>query len=301
MFSLVIKPVTIRLLLSLAISSHQPLHQFDMQNAFLHGDLEEDVYMKQHIEFVHLDMPSYVCKLKKPIYGLKQAPQAQFAKLSDRLFSFGFWCSALDSSLFILRTVSTCIFILVYIDDIIITGSSSKLIYEFIQSLGSYFPIQNLGLLHLFLGIKVTRTANSMFLSQCKYITDILISTNMHNSKSITTPMSTSKKLFSFDGCIFEDPQQYCSVVGSLQYLAFTRPDISFVANCVCQYMHIPRVLHWKAIKCILRYLNHTRHFSLHFSVSSSFTLSAFFYVDQAGCLMIVNSHMVLVSTLVIT
>ncbi|KAF5465899.1 hypothetical protein F2P56_015863 [Juglans regia] len=215
-FSLVVKPVTIRLLLSLAISSNWPLHQLDIQNAFLHGDLDEDVYMKQPPGFVHSDLPSYVCKLKKSIYGLKQAPRAWFAKLSDKLLSLGFRCSASDSSLFILRTASTSIFILVYVDDIIVTGSCSKLIYEFVQSLGSYFPVKDLGPLHFFFGIEVTCNTKGLFLSQCKYINDLLHHTNMNNCKSVTTPMSTSEKLSAFDGCAFEDPHWYRSVVGSL-------------------------------------------------------------------------------------
>ncbi|KAF5470623.1 hypothetical protein F2P56_011125 [Juglans regia] len=96
--------------------------------------------------------------------------------------------------------------------------------------------------------------------------------------------MSTSVKLTALDGCSFEDPSLYRSVVGSLQYLAFTRPDISYAVNCVCQYMHSPRLPHWQAVKRILRYLHHTKSLGLHFTSSSQHTLSAFYDADWVGC-----------------
>ncbi|KAF5470864.1 hypothetical protein F2P56_011352 [Juglans regia] len=283
-FSPVVKPVTIRLLLSLAVTSKWPLHQLDIQNAFLHGDLEEAVYMRQPPGFVNPDHPSYVCKLRKSIYGLKQAPRAWFAKLSDCLHSLGFHGSRADTSLFIHRTTTDYIYILIYVDDIIVTGSNSSLISQFITSLSQYFPVKDLGILHYFLGIEVTRTPSGLCLSQSKYKTDLLHRTNMHQSKPVTTPMASSTRLTALEGSSFEDPQLYRSVVGSLQYLSFTRPDISFAVNRVCQYMHHPRLPHWQAVKRILRYLNNTRSFGLQFSSSSSISLAAFSDADWAGC-----------------
>lgn len=233
---------------------------------------------------MHPDLPNHIYKLRKSIYGLKQAPRAWFAKLSDRLISLGFRCFAFDSSLFILRTDSICLFTLVYVDDIIVTRSSSQSISDFINFLASYFPVKDLGPLHFFLGIEVTRNNAGLFLAQNKYISDLLLKTNMHNCISISTPMYVSKYFFAIDGNAFEDPQWYRSVVGSLQYLAFTRLDISFAVNCVCQFMRNPHLTHWKAIKRILCYLNHTCHFGLHFTSSSACSLSAFSDVDWAGC-----------------
>ncbi|XP_042983205.1 uncharacterized mitochondrial protein AtMg00810-like [Carya illinoinensis] len=106
----------------------------------------------------------------------------------------------------------------------------------------------------------------------------------MHNSKAVSTPMSVSSKISAFDGSSFEDPHLYRSVVGSLQYLSFTRPDISFAVNKVCQYMHNPKIPHWQAVKRILRYLKLTSNFGLYFSKSSPLTLSAFSDADWAGC-----------------
>ncbi|KAF5442297.1 hypothetical protein F2P56_034969 [Juglans regia] len=212
------------------------------KNAFLHGDLEEAVYMKQPPGFVNPDFSAHVCKLKTGF-------------LSDKLLNLGFTCSTSYSSLFIMPTASDCLYLLIYVDDILVTGSSSTLIADFISSLKQYFPIKDLGFLNYFLGIEVSRTQSSLCLSQSKYIDDLLIRTHMHDSKPVNTPMSITK-LTALDGPTFDDPHWYRSVVGNLQYLAFTRPDISFAVNHVCQYMHSPRLPHWKAVKRILRYLN---------------------------------------------
>lgn len=224
------------LLLSLAVSSNWPLHQLDVQNTFLHGDLEEAVFIKQPPGFINPDHLIHVCKLRKSIYGLKQAPQAWFAKLTDKLLELGFHGSRSDSSLFILHTKSDCLYILIYVDDIIVTGSSSILISDFIASLSLYFPVKDLGQLHYFLGVEVHYLSSGLFLSWSKYIADLLFCTNMHKSKSVSTPMTTSVRLTAFDGPTFEDPQLYQSIVGSRQYLSFTRLDISFAMNKVCHY-----------------------------------------------------------------
>lgn len=139
------------------------------------------------------------------------------------------------------------------------------LFYQFINFLSSIFLVKNLGPLHYFLGIELIRTSSGLFLSQSKYISDLLKRTNMHLSKFVSTPMTTSKPLNSLDGCTFDDPQLYRSVVGSLQYLAFTRPNVSSAINRVCQYMHNPSLSHWQAVKRILRYLSHTQHLDLFF------------------------------------
>ncbi|KAF5446008.1 hypothetical protein F2P56_031673, partial [Juglans regia] len=282
-FSPVVKPVTIRLLISLAVSRNWPLHQLDIQNAFLHGDLEEDVFMQQPTGFVHSDFPTYVCKLKKSIYGLKQAPRAWFAKLSSKLISLGFHASISDSSLFIFTSATASVYVLIYVDDIVVTASDSSIITDFISSLSATFPVKDLGSLHFFLGIHVCRTAKGLFLSQSRYISDLLQKTNMHESKTVSTSMSTSAKISALDGSSFEDPQLYRSVVGSLQYLSFTRPDISFAVNKVCQYMHSPRQSHWQAVKRILCYLKLTISLGLFFSSVSSLKLTAFSDADWAG------------------
>ncbi|KAF5475573.1 hypothetical protein F2P56_007367 [Juglans regia] len=283
-FSPVVKPTTIRVILSLAVSSNWSLQQLDIQNAFLHGELEEAVYMQQPTGFVHPEYPSHVCKLRKAIYGLKQAPRAWFSKLSNKLFSLGFQESKSDTSLFVYKNSSHVMFVLIYVDDIIVTGSDSNLISEFITALGTSFPVKHLGKLHYFLGIEICQNSQGLFLSQSKYILDLLQKTNMQNAKPVSTPMSVTTKLSAFDSSSFEDPLTYRSVVGSLQYLSFTRPDISFAVNKVCQYMHNPTNSHWQAVKRILRYLRLTSHLGLFLSKTSPCNISAFSDADWAGC-----------------
>lgn len=140
-FSLVIKPATIRLVLSLALVCGQPIKQLDVQNAFLHGDLQEHVYMEQPLGFIDPLLPKHVCKLKKALYGLKQASRAQFDRFSDYLLSLGFICSTADSSLFILRSSHGIILVFLYVDDTIVTSTTSIFLQKFINSLSSEFAM----------------------------------------------------------------------------------------------------------------------------------------------------------------
>ncbi|KAM1086604.1 hypothetical protein ACFX2B_012093 [Malus domestica] len=154
-FSPVTKPVTIRLLLTLAVQSNWFLHQLDVSNAFLHGSLKENVYMSQPPGFIDQDKSSYVCHLQKSLYGLKQAPRACFEKLQSALFSMGFKASQSDHSLFVLQQ-PVLVVVLVYVDDILVTGPSSTACTNVISQLSDQFPIKDLGDLHFFLGLEVT-------------------------------------------------------------------------------------------------------------------------------------------------
>ncbi|KAB1212300.1 Retrovirus-related Pol polyprotein from transposon TNT 1-94 [Morella rubra] len=284
-FSPVVKPSTVWLIISLAVQVGWPLHQLDVQNAFLHEDLSDDVFMAQPSGFIHPDYPSHVCKLQKALYGLKQAPLSWFSKLSSRLLELGFSASHADSSLFTYIRPSLTMYFLVYVDDIVITGSNPQAIQTLISTLSSSFPIKDLGRLHYFLGVEVTHLRSGLLLSQRNYISDLLKKTNMLLAKPVHTPMATIGTLFVHFGEAFEDPSLHYSVLGSLQYLSFTRPDLSFAMNRVCQYMHSLRVPHWQAVKRILRYLCHTIDYGLHFARSSTRVLAAYFDADWAGCL----------------
>lgn len=134
---------------------------------------------------------------------------------------------------------------LVYVDDLLVTGSNMQLINDLIHALRSDFPITDLGKLHYFLGIEATHNFNgSILLTQKKYIADLLDRTNMTLTKPVKTPMATFTKLSMHLGNLFEDASLYQSIVESLQYLSFTRPDLHFAISKVCQYMHSPRVPH---------------------------------------------------------
>ena len=148
-----VKAATIRLILSLAVSNQWSIRQLDVQNAFLHGVLEEDVYMKQPLGYEHKEFSDYVCKLDKSLYGLKQAPRAWYSRLSNKLISLGFQGSKADTSLFLFRQGAVTIYFLVYVDDIIVVSSSDLAVQRLLHQFRDDFALKDLGSLHYFLGI----------------------------------------------------------------------------------------------------------------------------------------------------
>uniref|UniRef100_A0A2N9HTS2 Reverse transcriptase Ty1/copia-type domain-containing protein n=1 Tax=Fagus sylvatica TaxID=28930 RepID=A0A2N9HTS2_FAGSY len=229
-FSPVIKPTTVRLVLSIAVSAGWSLRQIDIQNAFLHGDLSEEVFMSQPPGYSHPQFPNHICKLEKALYGLKQAPRAWFSKLSTKLLALGFTGSRSDSSLFIYMGSSFVMYVLIYVDDIIITCSKPSAIDELLLVLKSDFAVKDLGCLNFFLGIEVIRNEHGALLSQKRYILDLLKRNHMIDAKPVSSPMATTTVLSTLEGEPLADPTPYRSAVGALQYLAITRPDIAFVA-----------------------------------------------------------------------
>ncbi|OMO84630.1 Reverse transcriptase, RNA-dependent DNA polymerase [Corchorus capsularis] len=222
-FSPVVKPVTVRLVLSIAVSNNWGLHQLDVNNAFLQGELTEEIYMQQPHLFHDKSFSKHVCKLNKAIYGLKQAPRAWYHALSTFLLAYGFKNSTADASLFIYHSDEIITYMLVYVDDIIVTGNDSHFLHKFIHALSDKFSLKDLGTLNYFLGVQVQSTSQGLFLSQKKYILDLLESTNMSGAKPDTTPLSSSTALTLHDGTASTDQSEYRRIVGSLQYLSLTR------------------------------------------------------------------------------
>lgn len=255
-FSLVVKIATICIILSIATSKGWSLRQLDVQNAFLHGYLEEEVYMQQPPGYEDPTKPNYVCKLDKVLYGLKQAPRAWYSRLSSKLVALGFQASKADTSLFFYSQGNIHMFVLVYVDDIIVASSSEQATKAFLQDLHDEFALKDLGELHYFLGIEVTKAKDGLILSQENYASDLLKKAGMSDCKPVATPLSTTEKLSLHEGTALgeNDSTKYRSIVGALQYLTLTRPDIAFPVNKVCQFLHSPTTIHWTAVKRILRY-----------------------------------------------
>ena len=283
-FSPVVKPATIRTVLSIALSQSWCINQLDVTNAFLHGNLLETVYMYQPMGFRHPQFPDHVCRLKKSLYGLKQAPRAWYQRFTDFVTTIGFIQSKCDNSLFILRHGPDTSYLLIYVDDIILTASSEALRLRIMHHLSAEFAMKDLGPLNYFLGIKVIRQANSMFLSQQGYAIDIITRAGMTSCKPINTPVDSKPKLSEKSGPEFENPTLYRSLAGALQYLTFTRPDISYVVQQICIHMHSPRVEHWNALKRIIRYIQGTSSYGLTLGKSTDSSLRAFTDADWAGC-----------------
>jgi histone deacetylase 1/2 len=178
-------------------------------------------------------------------------------------------------------------YLLVYVDDIILISSSVTAADRLLSALGGHFAVKDLGALHYFLGLEVSRSPAGLTLTQHKYSLDLLRRAGMLQCKHATTPMSATDRLSALDGALLpsDDATEYRSIVGGLQYLTITRPDISYAVNRVCQYLHAPRTSHWSAVKRILRYLSHTVSYGLHLRSTSSSALSAFSDADWAGSL----------------
>ncbi|KAK0607898.1 hypothetical protein LWI29_022218 [Acer saccharum] len=215
-FSPVIKPTTVRLVLSIATSHGWPLRQLDINNAFLQGQLTEDVYMAQPPGFIDSDYPTHVCKLRKAIYGLKQAPRAWYHELRQFLITSGFTNSYADTSLFVLKTGGALLYLLIYVDDIILTGSSTTQVEQFVDTLARRFSLKDLGSLSYFLGVEVLPHKHGILLSQRRYIMDLLARTKMTGAKPVQTPLPTSPPISLYSGTPLEDPTTYRTVVGSL-------------------------------------------------------------------------------------
>ncbi|XP_071685349.1 uncharacterized protein [Lolium perenne] len=253
-FSPVVKPATIRTVLSLACSRNWPVHQLDVKNAFLHGVLEEQVYCYQPTGFVDSLHRDHVCKLAKSLYGLKQAPRAWFKRFAAFAITIGFVASRSDASLFILKQGSDVTYLLLYVDDIVLSASTSPLLHAIIAKLKSEFAMKDMGPLHYFLGIQVRRTPRGFFLSQAQYADEILQRAGMTNCTAVSTPMDTNSKVAADAGSPVADPSEYRSLAGALQYLTMTRPDLAYAVQQICQHMHDPRDGHLAIVKRILRW-----------------------------------------------
>ena len=220
---------SLRALMALAVQNGLKLHQVDVTTAFLNGELEEEVYMRQASGFITDGEEHLVCKLKKSIYGLKQSPRCWNIALDSQLKDMGFVQSVSDPCLYT-DAGGDAFFIGVYVDDIILAGCSDKKIKEVKDVLAHKFDIKDMGKLHYFLGTKILQDEKSgnIWIGQPVY-TNNLKRFGMQDCKAVSTPVDTSTKLVkatSDDECI--DQQLYQSAIGSLLYLSVsTRPDIT--------------------------------------------------------------------------
>nr|RVW14389.1 Retrovirus-related Pol polyprotein from transposon TNT 1-94 [Vitis vinifera] len=190
---------SVRLLLSMAAMCSWPLYQLDIKNVFLHGDLAEEVYMEQPPGFVAQGESGLVCRLRRSLYGLKQSPRAWFSRFSSVVQEFG-----------------------------MLRSSDQDGIQKLKQHLFTHFQTKDLGKLKYFLGIEIAQSSSGVVLSQRKYALDILEETGMLDCKPVDTPMDPNVKLVPGQGEPLGDPGRYRRLVGKLNYLTITRPDISF-------------------------------------------------------------------------
>ena len=244
-FSPVAKLTTVRLLLAMAAFNQWHLRQLDVNNAFLHGELDEEVYMQVPPGLL-VPNSQMVCRLQRSLYGLKQASRQWFTKLSGLLTSLGFEKSHSDHSLFLRFTGSITTVLLVYVDDIILTGNSESEIQDVINLLDQAFKINDLGNLKYFLGLEIARSSSGIHLCQRKYTLDILSDSGMLGCQPNVTPMDYSTKLQATAGIPLstEASSSYRRLIGRLIYLTNTRPDITYAVQQLSQYMSNPTSVH---------------------------------------------------------
>jgi hypothetical protein len=217
-FSPVVKATTICTVLSLVVSQGWYLCQLDVQNTFLHGLLEEDVFMRQPPSYEDKSSPNYICNLDKALYSLKQAPRAWYSRLSLKLQELGFTPSKTGTSLFYYHKGKQTIFILVCVDDVIVASSSQDAVHALLRDLEKEFALKDLSDLHYFLGIEVQRSKDGLLMKQQWYATDILQRVGMMICKPESTPLSATEKLSRTEGqpLSIEDSTKYRSIVGAL-------------------------------------------------------------------------------------
>jgi hypothetical protein len=282
-FNPVVKLATVRTVLATTVSRTLPIQQLDVKNVFLHDTLSETVFCCQPTGFADPAHPDLVCHLHKSLYGLKQAPWAWYSRFATFLTTLGFLEAKSNTSLFIFRGSDT-VYLLLYVDDIILTASSTELLRRTIFALQREFAIKDLGPLHHFLGITVKRRPTGLFLHQRTYRLDVLKRAVMADCKPCTTPVDLQTKLPGDSRPPVEDASQFRSIAGALQYLTFTRSDIAYAVQQICLHMHDPREPHLTAMKRILRYLQGTPDYSLLLRRSSGSDLVIYTDDDWTGC-----------------
>ncbi|XP_021758565.1 uncharacterized protein LOC110723521 [Chenopodium quinoa] len=254
---------TMRCLLALAASKGWVLYQLDINNAFLHGKLVEEVYMRMPKGIPNPN--NLVCKLKRSLYGLKRASRQWFARLNEELHKQGFIQAKNDPSLFIYQTSTAFIIAAVYVDDIILTGTDLGVITTLKNHLHKVFSIKDLGELHYFLGIEVSHKKQSIILTQKKFSKELLQLTSDH-------------------GDHFHDPVLYKSLVGKLNFLTHTRPDLSYAVQTLSQFMSQQRIPHVQALHHVLRYIAGTIGQGILLQANSQLCLKAYSDSDWASC-----------------
>ncbi|PKU83090.1 Retrovirus-related Pol polyprotein from transposon TNT 1-94 [Dendrobium catenatum] len=281
-FSPVAKLPTIRILLSVALYHSWSVQQLDVANAFLHGDLQETIFMTQPKGFEDSTHPNHVCRLHKALYGLRQAPRQWYTTFTKYLLSIGFEHSKSDQSLLLFRQDSIHIFLLVYVDDILITGNNQNAITQLLAKLSNKFMMKHLGEAHAFLGIQIKKEPSRYFLSQAPYTVSILKQANMLLCNPLSNPTATKLPLVTSDNNELNDPATYRRLTGALQYLTLTRPDIAFSVNLLSQHMHDPLPQHAYLLKRLLRYLKGTVNYGLPIT-KTNLVLHSFSDADWAG------------------
>ncbi|GJX99441.1 putative ribonuclease H-like domain-containing protein, partial [Tanacetum coccineum] len=282
-FAHVARIEAIRIFLAFASYMGFIVYQMDVKSAFLYGKIDEEVYVSQPPGFLDSKHPQKVYKVVKALYGLHQAPRAWYATLSTFLLKNGYRRGTIDKTLFLKKDKNDIILVQVYVDDIIFGSTKKSWCDEFEALMKSRFQMSSMGELTFFLGLQVKQKEDGIFISQDKYVAEILKKFDFANVKTASTPIETQKPLVKDEEANDVDVYLYRSMIGSLMYLTASRPDIMF-AVCTCSRFQVtPKSSHLSAVKRIFRYLKGKPKLGLWYPRVSSFDLESYSDSDYAG------------------
>ncbi|GJU55141.1 putative ribonuclease H-like domain-containing protein [Tanacetum coccineum] len=282
-FAPVARLEAIRIFLAFASYMGFIVYQMDVKSAFLYGKNDEKVYVSQPPGFLDPKNPQKVYKVVKALYGLHQAPRAWYATLSTFLLKNGYRRGTIDKTLFLKKDKHDIILVQVYVDDIIFGSTKKSWCDEFEALMKSRFQMSSIGELTFFLGLQVKQKEDGIFISQDKYVAEILKKFDFANVKTASTPIETQKPLVKDEEASDVDVHLYRSMIGSLMYLTASRPDIMF-AVCACSRFQVtPKTSHLSAVKRIFRYLKGKPKLGLWYPRVSSFDLESYSDSDYAG------------------
>ncbi|CAA7016026.1 unnamed protein product [Microthlaspi erraticum] len=288
-YSPVAKMTTVKTLLTVAAAKGWSLTQLDISNAFLNGDLDEEIYMTLPPGYTTKNgeslPPNAVCRLKKSLYGLKQTSRHWFIKFSSVLLGLRFKKSHADHTPFVKNEGGVYLAVLVYVDDIIIPSNSDPAVDQLKANLEAAFRLRDLGPLRYFLGLEIARSAKGISVCQRMYTLELLEEAGFTDCKSSSIPMDPSVKLVQDSAePILDEISLYRKLVGKMMYLTITRRDITFDVNKLCEFASTPKLSHLNAAYRVFRYLKDTVGLDLFYSVDLNLLLSGFTDADWLLC-----------------
>ncbi|GJS77266.1 retrovirus-related pol polyprotein from transposon TNT 1-94 [Tanacetum coccineum] len=273
---------SIRILLAYACALDHKLFQMDVKSAFLNDFINEEVYVAQPLGFIDFTKPNYVFRLKKALYGLKEAPKAWYDRLKAFLIKHDYSMGMVDNTLFTKKKDSNLIIVQIYVDDIIFGSTCQEMCDDFAKIMHDEFEMSMMEELNFFLGLQIKQLDDGIFFNQ-SYIKKMLKKFGLEDSKPMKTPMSTETKLTRDEEGESVDNTKYRGMIGSLLYLTASRPDIMF-SVCLCaRFQEDPKTSHLEAIKRIFRYIKDTTHLGLWYPKGSDIETIVYADSDHAG------------------
>ncbi|GJS54099.1 putative ribonuclease H-like domain-containing protein, partial [Tanacetum coccineum] len=282
-FAPVARIEAIRLFLAFASYMGFLVYQLDVKSAFLYGEIEEEVYVTQPKGFEDPYFPKHVYRVVKALYGLHQAPRAWYARLSTFLLQHNYRRGTIDKTLFIKKDSRDIILVQVYVDDIIFGSTNKAWCDEFEVLMKGEFEMSAMGEMTFFLGLQVKQLPDGIFISQDKYVKDMLTKFDMESVRTATTPYEAAKTKLKDETDPPVNVHLYRSMIGSLMYLTASRPDIMFAVSACSRHQVTPLTSHLNAVKKIFKYLKGQPKLGLWYPKDSPFQLEAYSDSDYAG------------------